>query len=141
MVQRLFGRRQVFQGVRIISLVQAHHAVRLGFDQAKPRGVGLTGDRVKSFVGFGKIVLARPGRGALQGVGQAVGCRVRFLDGLFVLHPRLRLVAHERVGIRQAELRIGEPGIDFQRRPVVLERAIEVARHAQDLGIRILRIG
>ena len=67
--------------------------------------------------------------------------RVRLLDGLVVLHPRLHLVAHQRVGVAQAKLRVVEIRIDFQRRPVVLEGGVEVAGHAQDFGVRILRIG
>ena len=109
--------------------------------RSKPAAVSFVGNRGKRFVGLGKVAFARPGGGALQRVGQAVRLGVRFLDGLFVLHPRLRLVSHQRIGVPQAELRVVEIGIDFQRRLVVLDGGVEVARHAQDFGIRILRIG
>ena len=51
------------------------------------------------------------------------------------------LIAHQRIGVGQTKLRVDEPGIDFQRRPVVLKGAVKVAGHTQDFGIRILGIG
>ena len=85
--------------------------------RSKPVAWAFSAAASKRLVGFGKIVLARPGGGALQSVGQAVRAGVRMLHGLFVFHPRLRLVAHQRIGVSQAQLRIVEMQDRFSAPP------------------------
>ncbi len=62
----------------------------LGLDQVETFGVSFFGDRIESLVGFGEIILARPGRRLLQRVRQPVRLSVRLLDCLVVFGARLR---------------------------------------------------
>ena len=65
---------------------------------------------------------------------------MREADGLVVFHAGLLLIAHERVGVAEPELRSHEVRIDLERGAIVLQRALEVSRHAQQFTVRILRI-
>ena len=102
------------------------------------RGMRFLGHSGKGLVGFGEIVLPGPGRGFLQTIIQAVGFVLRALDGLVVLRSRPDLIALQRVGVPQPKLRRNESRINFQGCAVMLERRVEIARHAQDLSIGVL---
>ena len=62
-------------------------------------------------------------------------------DGLVVFDASLLLIAHESVRVAETELRGHEVGIKLERGAIVQERALEVARHAEQFSVGILRVG
>jgi len=114
----------MLQGGSIIGLVQAHHAMGLGFFELEPLGMRFLGHSGKGLVGFGELVLPGPGRGFLQTIIQAVGFVLRALDGLVVLRSRPDLIALQRVGVPQPKLRRNESRINFQGCAVWLESSV-----------------
>ncbi len=122
-------------------LILRHLAERLRFLQVLLLGMSGFGDLQEILVGFGVIAVANIGHCLLHTVGQAVGFIVGKADGLVIFNAGLLLIAHERVGIAETELRGYEVGINLERGAIVRERAFEVPCHAQQFSVGILRIG
>ena len=141
MAQRFFGNFQVVEGNFIVRLVLSHFAQSLRFLQVLVFGVRRSGNFQQILVGLGVVAIAHKSHRPLHTVGEPVGFVPREADGLVVFHARLLLIAHQRVGIGETELRADKIRIDLERGAIMRERSLKVPRHAQKLAIRILRVG
>ena len=105
------------------------------------RVLRLFSDRVQSGVGFSLLLLPEVSNGGLQRIPNFVAGHAGAADGLVVFTASGCLLSHERIGIGDPDLRRLKCRIDFQGLSIMLECTARIARHAQDFGIRVLRIG
>ena len=101
---------------------------------------GLLCDALKHQIGARKIVLAHIGECRLHDIGQFRHLVRRQYSRVEVFLAGSGLLAHQRIGVGNADLRAMEVRIDPQRQAVMLQRFIVAACHAQDFGIGILGI-
>ena len=125
-------------------------ALNLPLDDLYRGHWSLTGDNTPGAESPDEAVFL-PGRNALLIVKAAVWCQLHGIGefrhlvggqypGIEILPPRSRLLAHQGIGVGNADLRAVEVRIDPQRQAIMLQRFIVAPRHAQDFGIRILRV-